>query len=149
MEILIMSKKDNMEAIIKATDNEFVDDLQGTKLIYSKDFYIVLYKKLKSGMGAVEAYRSMGFDVDSLGKDRAYAAAQRAKNMGIDEKYMIDPANYDGSASREMMGNLTPEEELAYLKARNIFLETIVEFQKKLPLELEEIYASLKKDKLI
>lgn len=146
-----MKNKDKKleDALIKATDNEFVADLQGTKLIYTKDFYIVMHKKLKSGMGSVEAYRSMGFDVDALGKDRAYAAAQRAKDMGINEKYMIDPSNYDGSTPREMMGDLTPEEELAYLKARNLFLEEIVELQKKMPSILEEIHTSLKKDKLI
>ena len=138
-----------MEALIKATDNEFVDDLQGDRLIYSKDFYIVLRKKLDAGMGAVEAYESLGFDTKELGKDRAYAAAQRAKNMDINENYYIDPSNYDGSAPREMMGELSPAEELAYLKARNMFLEEIVEAQKKMPSELEEIYMSLKKDELI
>ena len=144
-----MSKNVNWEAIYKATDNDFVEDLNGSRLIYTKDFYIALHKKLEAGMGAVEAYKSLGFDVNALGKERAYAAAQRAKAMEIDDMYTIDPSNYDGSATREMMGDLTPQEELASLKARNIYLEELVELQKKMPLELEEIITSLTNEKKI
>ena len=144
-----MSKNVNWEAIYKTTDNDFVEDLNGSRLIYTKDFYIALHKKLEAGMGAVEAYKSLGFDVNALGKERAYAAAQRAKAMEIDDMYTIDPSNYDGSATREMMGDLTPQEELAYLKARNIYLEELVELQKKMPSELEEIITSLTNEKKI
>ena len=144
-----MSKNVNWEAIYKATDNDFVEDLNGSRLIYTKDFYIALHKKLEAGMGAVEAYKSLGFDVNALGKERAYAAAQRAKAMEIDDMYTIDPSNYDGSATREIMGDLTPQEELAYLKARNIYLEELVELQKKMPSELEEIITSLTNEKKI
>ena len=144
-----MSKNVNWEAIYKATDNDFVEDLNGSRLIYTKDFYIALHKKLEAGMGAVEAYKSLGFDVNALGKERAYAAAQRAKAMEIDDMYTIDPSNYDGSATREMMWDLTTQEELAYLKARNIYLEELVELQKKMPLELEEIITSLTNEKKI
>ena len=144
-----MSKNVNWEAIYKATDNDFVEDLNGSRLIYTKDFYIALHKKLEAGMGAVEAYKSLGFDVNALGKERAYAAAQRAKAMEIDDMYTIDPSNYDGSATREMMGDLTPQEELAYLKARNLYLEELVELQKKMPSELEEIITSLTNEKKI
>ena len=144
-----MSKNVNWEAIYKATDNDFVEDLNGSRLIYTKDFYIALHKKLEAGIGAVEAYKSLGFDVNALGKERAYAAAQRAKAMEIDDMYTIDPSNYDGSATREMMGDLTPQEELAYLKARNIYLEELVELQKKMPSELEEIITSLTNEKKI
>jgi hypothetical protein len=38
----------------------------------------------------------------------------------------------------EKMGKMTPEEEMAYLKARNIYLETIFEIKKKTLLELLE-----------
>ena len=36
-----------IDAIIKASDNEFVAelDLEKCKIIYTKDFYIALYKK--------------------------------------------------------------------------------------------------------
>ena len=41
----------------------------------------------------------------------------------------------------EQMGNLTPEEERAYLKARNHYLEEMLETQKKMQLELEEFFS--------
>jgi hypothetical protein len=47
-----------------------------------------------------------------------------------------DPATYDGSVPMEKMGKMTPEEEFAYLKARNIYLETVYEIKKKTLSEL-------------
>ena len=56
--------------------------------------------------------------------------------------FTVAPSSYDGSVPREEMGKLAPEEELAYLKARNMYLERIVEAQKKIPSLLEEMYMS-------
>lgn len=146
-----MAKKKNqkkheteIDALIEATENEFVDDLDlgKKKLIYSKDFYVCLHKQLQAGKSNVEAYEALGFDTKKLGTDRAHAACRRALEMAKDDKFAIDPSSYDGSVPREMMGELTPEEELAYLKARNMWLERVIEFQKKLPSELEEIFTS-------
>lgn len=136
------------EDVIAATENEFVADLdiKTMKLTYTKDFYIVMHKLLKNGKTAIEAYEALGFDTKKLGVDRAYAAAQRAKKLGAKKNYTIDPSSYDGSVSREMMGELTAEEELAYQQARIIYLEKFIEFQKKLPSLLEEIYTSSKKN---
>lgn len=135
------------QAVIDASDNEFVEDLNGNRIIYSKDFYIVLYKKLESGMSPVEAYEALGFDTSRLGTDRAFAAARRAKDLVSRRGYTIDPGNYDGSVPREKMGELNAEEELAYMKARTAFLETLVELQKKMPSILEEALISLKNGK--
>jgi len=135
-----------IDYVIEVSDNSFVEDINPNKakITYTKDFYVVLYKKLESGMKSVEAYESMGFDTKILGKDRAYAAAERAKKLGDKKGFTIDPSNYDGSATRSEMGELTPEEELAYLQARNIYLEELVELQKKLPTILEEMSISYK-----
>jgi hypothetical protein len=40
------------------------------------------------------------------------------------------------------MGNLAPEEEIAYLKARNMYLEELIEAQKKIPSLLAEMFTS-------
>ena len=61
--------------------------------------------------------------------------------------FTVDPSSYDGSVPREEMGDLAPEEELAYLKARNLYLEAIVEAQKKIPLLLADMYTSSKPGK--
>ena len=46
VEVRVMKE---IDAIIKASDNEFVAelDLEKCKIIYTKDFYIALYKKLE------------------------------------------------------------------------------------------------------
>lgn len=142
-----MIKRPRDEAVINASDNEFVEDLRGNKIIYTKDFYIALYKKLETGMDPLDAYEATGFSVAELGKDRAYAAAKRAKELGKKGGYTIDPGNYDGSVPREKMGELSRDEELAYMKARTLYLESMLELQKKMPSILEEalIYSKRRK----
>lgn len=55
-----MIKRPRDEAVINASDNEFVEDLRGNKIIYTKDFYIALYKKLETGMDPLAAYEATG-----------------------------------------------------------------------------------------
>ena len=59
----------------------------------------------------------------------------------------VDPSTYDGSVPMEKMGKMTHEEEFAYLKARNIYLETIHEIKKKTLLEFLEKSVSSTKSK--
>ena len=135
------------QAVINASDNEFVEDLNGNNIVYTKDFYIAMYKQLEKGNGPVAAYEALGFDISALGTDRAFAAARRAKNLASRTGFTIDPGNYDGSISRDKMGDLSKEEELAYMKARTLYLESMLELQKKIPFILEEARMSLKREK--
>lgn len=126
-------------------DNPFLKDFHGNNIIYTKDFYIAMYKKIsEEHMTYVEAYNSLGFDTLILGTDRANAAGKRAMRMAEERRlFVVDPSSYEGSVPREAMGTMSPEEELAYLKARNAYLEELVEAQKKVPFELAEIFTSL------
>ncbi len=119
-------------------DNPFLKDFRGDSIIYTKDFYVVLYKKIsEEHMTYVDAYNSLGFSTAVLGEDRANAAGKRAVRMAREERlFAIDPSSYDGSVPREAMGPMSPQEELAYLKARNSYLEELVAAQKKLRSEL-------------
>lgn len=144
---ITMIKIPTDKAVIEASDNEFVEDLIGNKIVYTKDFYILMYKKLEAGMNPLQAYEAMGFSVSKLGNNRAYAAAQRAKKLGKKGGYTIDPGNYDGSVAREKMGDLSRDEELAYMKARTIYLESMLELQKKMPSMLAEALIYSKKEK--
>ena len=93
------------------------------------------------GMTYVQAYNALGFDTNILGEDRANAAGKRVMQKARDNKlFTIDETNYDGSVPREQMGNLTPEEERAYLIARNHYLEEMLLAQKKIQSELEEYF---------
>ncbi len=137
----------SVDDIIKASDNEFVADidLEKKKIFYKKDFYMAMNKLLEAGKSPVEAYQALGFDVKKLGEDRAYTAAKRTKEMAKAGKLnSVDSSSYDGSIPIEKMGELSLEEQIAYLKARNAWLESMVEYKKKLPSILEEIYMSSK-----
>lgn len=124
------------EAYYKALDNGMITDLpQNGRLVYTHDFYVAMYKKLESGMGSVEAYESLGFDTKVTGVEKAYQAAKRAKEKAAANKlYTVDPSSYDGSIPPEQMlqmADLSQEELIAYLQARNYYLEELVEAQKK------------------
>ena len=120
-------------------ENEFVADYRKGRIIYSKDFYVALYKKIQEGMTYVQAFEALGFGTKVLGTDRANACGKRAVQMAKEGTLnTVDPSSYDGSVPMEKMGKMTPEEEMAYLKARNIYLETIFEIKKKTLSELLE-----------
>ena len=142
-----MGLSDKEKRIIESIENnDFVDDIDinTMKFTYSKDFYVMMAKLLKNGKSPVEAYNALGFDTNIVGENRAYEAAQKAKKLALKPNYGIDPLDYDGSIERDKMGTMTKEEEAAYLKARVLYLEKVVEFQKKIPSILEQNGISFK-----
>ncbi len=125
-------RKQPSEKIRPFLDNPFLKDFRGDDMIYTKDFYVALYKKImEEHMTYVDAYNSLGFSTAVLGENRANAAGKRAVQMAKEERlFAVDPSSYDGSVPREAMGSMSPQEELAYLKARNAYLEELVAAQK-------------------
>lgn len=94
-----------------------------------------MYDAVHNGKGAVDAYASLGFDVRELGEDRAFAAARRAEQMS--ETGFAKMTDFDGTRPRSAYGKLTPDEEIAYYKARNLYLEMLIKLEKKKQFELE------------
>ena len=131
-------------AVIEHSDNKFVAELTKNMdaFIYTKDFYVALYKQLESGMTSIEAYESLGFDTKKLGKNCDQSAAKRARQKAKNGEFEPKAENYDGSIPIEEMPEMTLEEKVAYQEARIRYLEDYVEFQKKMPSILEEIYSS-------
>lgn len=131
---------EEFEKIVVFADNDYVDDfnMHTGKFTYTKRFYMDLYKLVsEQGLTYVQAYNKLGFDTSVLGENRANSAGKRAAAMAKEGTlYTISPENYDGSKSKEYYGKMTPEEELAYYKARCSYLDTVVEVQKKMPSEL-------------
>lgn len=121
------------KAVIEHSDNKFVAELTKNMdaFIYTKDFYVALYKQLESGMTSIEAYESLGFDTKKLGKNCAQAAAKRARQKAKNREFEPKAENYDGSIPIEEMPEMTLEEKVAYQEARIRYLEDYVEFQKK------------------
>ena len=120
----------------KVLDNGMVRDLtKNGRIVYSHDFYVAMYKKLEAGMDSVAAYESLGFDTKVTGVNRAYQAAKHAREKAAANRlYTVDPGSYDGSVPPEQMlemADLSKDELIAYLKARNYYMEELVEAQKK------------------
>ena len=136
------------DKIIPFLDNPFVVGFKEDRLFYSKDFDVAMYKKINDeGMTYVEAYNSLGFDTNVLGENRANAAGKRVMEKARNHKlFTVDESSYDGSVPMEEMGKLSPEEERAYLKARNHYLEEMLATQKKMESDLAEFITSWKKE---
>jgi hypothetical protein len=133
----------------KQMENDFVMDFSNGKIRYSKDFYMAMHKAIENGMTYVQAYESLGFDVKVLGVNRANSAGKRAEQMASEGKLnSVDPGSYDGSVPRDKMpANMSPEEELAYLKARTHYLEEMHEAKKKFLSEYAESLLSSNRKK--
>lgn len=141
-----------MDKLILQTDNPFVEDfdIHTGKFTYSKDFYIKLGLLINhEHCSAREAFQKMGFDTSLLSANQMSCAANYAKKKLKDKNYTIDPGNYDGSVEPELMTGLTMEEEIAYLKARNLYLEVSLDLQKKSQSILTDAVTSLKKKGLM
>lgn len=104
------------DAVIAHADNKFVAELteKMDAFIYTKDFYIALYKQLEKGMTAIEAYESLGFDTKTLGKDCAQSAAKRARQKARNGEFEPKADNFDGSVPIEEMPEMSLEEKVAY-----------------------------------
>ena len=91
--------------------------------------------QLEAVMDSVAAYESLGFDTKVTGVNRAYQAAKHAREKAAANRlYTVDPGSYDGSVPPEQMlemADLSKDELIAYLKARNYYMEELVEAQKK------------------
>lgn len=119
------------DALIKTG---FVDNVHTNgKISYNDSFYVAMHNKIKEGKTYVEAYESLGFPIEWLGKERANACGKRAEQMAKDGTLnTLHPSLFDGSAPSDKMGldQMTQEEQLAYLKARVNYLETVQEVKK-------------------
>lgn len=132
---------DEMIALLK--ENPYVEGVSYYNISYSKAFYREMYRLTqKEGRTATDAYESLGFPTAKLGKDRAKAAAQEAGNLVSDDgRLRVSPGRYNGSIPPEEMGTFDdPEEELAYYKARSIYLDTVNRAQKKTQSRLTELF---------
>ena len=133
-----MSKKHvkTPAAVRKAAGNtKYVASVHGDKIYYTDEFYRALYDALHAVKNPVEAYKDLGFNVEELGENRAFAAAQRAEKKAEDGFVNMD--EFDGTKPRSAYGKLTPDQEIAYFKARNLYLEMLIRIEKKKQFELE------------
>ena len=126
--------------LLKAMRNPFVEDItKDGNLLYTKDFYVAMWHLLEKGYSATKAYKALGFNVSELGRNRADSAAKRARAIGRKGGF-VNASEYDGSVPPEKMplDTMSVEEQLAYMTARNHYLENYAELQKKIFSSLTE-----------
>ena len=122
----------------KYRSSSYVRLITGSKIFYTEEFYAELSKRLEEGVPPLEAYRDLGFDPGILGTQRAYKAAEHAREWkkrqmegpvykvgdfsgSVPLMKMMDEAGYPDNSS----------EWTARLMGRVIYLETILEELKK------------------
>ena len=89
----------------------------------------------------MEAYESLGFDCNVLGMTRAFQAGKNAlEKARLNKLFTSNPESYDGSIPYESMPDLSLEEQNACMAKRIVYLETVIEAQKKIQFVLEANY---------
>ena len=126
------------EIIQLYVDNPYVEYIEENGSIhYTYECYKTLHDKIVFGeMDRLEAYASLGFDIDVVGMERAKQAAYRAVKMG---KKIIrkDPADYDATLSihdiieKAADGEYDKDDLIANLISHSIYLEEIDRSKKK------------------
>lgn len=131
---------DVVTELVPYLDNDYVKEIRGNRIFYRPDFYVAMYKRIHDeNMSYVEAYESLGFDCKVLGKTRAEQAGKNTMEKARQNKlFPTDPESYDGSVPLKELPHLSTEEMLAYTTKRIIYLEAMVEAQKKIPFVLAE-----------
>ena len=82
------------DEIVPFLDNPFLDTFHGHTIVYHKEFYVAMYKKIHDeGMTYVEAYNALGFDTKIRGENRANSAGKRVMQMARENKLFTADAN--------------------------------------------------------
>lgn len=133
--------KKELEILLK--DNKYVKKITNDSgIMYTEEFYREICNKINAGMDRLDAYASLGFDVEKLGENRAYAACRRAMEKSKNRFKQMKFVN--GTIPYSEMGKMTPEEELDYLRSRVCFLEMAQNIKKNYPDVFEELFTSSK-----
>jgi hypothetical protein len=137
------NKQINLEkALEEASKNQYTEKVTDGRIYYTREFYARMKQLMDGGMSPIKAYKTLGYDVNTLGEDRAYAAAGRAAS-GQARK----PKKVSGMVPRDQVGNLSDQEMVDYLNSRIDYLETVVGVVKKKASKLLVKVSSSKNEK--
>lgn len=137
-----LSSEQKIKNVIEAADNPYTEKLSDdcTRIYYTGEFYLKMNELLESGMTAVQAYEACGYKTAKLGKLRAEAAANKAKEFKAGNKH-LDWRSYSGMESlEEILKEKDPAVREAQLIAKIQVMEAMDEAQKKILPELLEMY---------
>ncbi|MBQ1347909.1 MAG: DDE-type integrase/transposase/recombinase [Aeriscardovia sp.] len=117
--------------------NPYVRRIATDRIYYTEGFFTDLVELLDNGRSPLEAYETLGFPVDKLGKERAYKAAKHARERKEKQaEAHFSLGDYDGTVPlADMMAQwgkpVCQTQWEAYLMARVIAMEKREEALKK------------------
>ena len=132
------------EQMNKLSENPYVLKVSEKAITYTEEFREQFYIKYTGGMTPTNIMREMGFDVIALGERRISGITQRIKKMS--EKGCFKDTRAD-SSGRPRTKEMTPEEEIAYLKHKIEYQNQQIEALKKISfVEKKKIWMQHKKN---
>lgn len=138
----MMPEAQKRQYVIEALNNPYTEDISKdeTRILYTGEFYARMKELLDQGKTAVEAYEACGYDTKKLGKQRAEAAANKAREFTASSD-LHDWRNYSGMTDLEdILKVKDPEAVKAMLVAKIKVMEAVDEAQKKIMPGLLEKY---------
>ena len=117
------------EQVKELSENPFVLKVSEKAITYTEEFREQFYIMYIGGMSPTNIMREMGFDVIALGERRIANIVQRVKNMA--EKGCFKDTRVD-SSGRPRTKEMTPEEEIAYLRHKVEYQKQQIEALKKI-----------------
>jgi len=143
-----MSKKLFTEQEIEILkQNKYVKRVGAKGITYTDELKQFAISKSEEGLLSREIFELAGFDISILGKHRANQALSRWRRAfkksgvtGLQDKRK-------GASGRPLERELSLEEQIKRLEARNKFLEVQLEFQKKLDMIERGVYTPKSKKK--
>lgn len=140
----LLTEEEKTSYVIEAADNEYTEKISDDfkRIIYTGEFYLRMGELLGQGMTAVQAYEACGYDTRKLGKQRAEAAANKARAfVASEDKY--DWRNYSGMDTLEdILQEKDEKVRVSRLVAKIKVMEAMDEAQKKILPELLAKYTS-------
>lgn len=144
-------KSDNLteaqKAVLEAADNPYTEsiDEKMSRISYTADFNREMVRLLNEGKSPIEAYEACGYNVEKLGRNRAFKAASNAKAY-VKKHPVNDWRNYAVTSLDEIdtESEMTVREAQLYSMVK--ILQVQLEVEKKTNRQLEILNTPLKKE---
>ena len=117
------------EQVEELRKNPYVKHVSNKSITYEDSFKEYFYLQYSSGYTPTQIFRMAGFDTSILKEKRIKGFYLRNKALANSDDGFVDRRK--GSSGRSKTKELTPEEEIARLKQKNIILKQENDFLKR------------------
>lgn len=118
------------EEVTLLKNNPYTQNVSCKAITYTEEFRELFAERILNGELPSVVLRDLGFDPKILGKRRVDGLAHRVKQFSKRTEGFKDTRK--DNSGRQSTKELTPEEEIAKLKHKNLVLEQQNEFLKKM-----------------